>query len=303
MGLLKLPSGERVLLLDEHVLGRSSSCDTTLEHHDTSSRHALFYWAEGHWWVRDLGSTNGTRLDGRRLSAGVPERLSANAQLVLGKSQVVLLDDGAPLPAAMCVETGELHTGEGSVIVIEQAADAAASIYLEHGAKWWLETGGSVESLVDGQVFRCGSLSYRFFAASGRVRTVPLSVQALRLANVQLEFRVSLDEEVVELKGSTGDQVIDFGCRAHNYTLLTLARRRQADAEDPNLPQTSHGWVDAHDLIRQLGSNETRLSVEVTRIRQQFSKAGFDDAADIVERRRGTRQLRIGTARFSVQRF
>jgi hypothetical protein len=43
-----------------------------------------------------------------------------------------------------------------------------------------------------------------------------------------------------------------------------------------------------------------QLNIEVFRIRRQFAAAGVVDAANIVERRPRTRQLRIGTGRVSI---
>jgi hypothetical protein len=43
-----------------------------------------------------------------------------------------------------------------------------------------------------------------------------------------------------------------------------------------------------------------QLNIDVHRIRKQFAEVGVLDAANIVERRPRTRQLRIGTGRLSI---
>lgn len=49
------------------VLGRSRTCDLTLQTPDASRRHAEISSVGGGWLLRDLGSTNGTFLNGERV--------------------------------------------------------------------------------------------------------------------------------------------------------------------------------------------------------------------------------------------
>ena len=109
-----------------------------------------------------------------------------------------------------------------------------------------------------------------------------------------LRFEVSRDEEYVRLAARYRGSELDLGSRAHHYTTLALARLRAEDQGSSGLPESSWGWIGSSELIRQLASNETKLSVEICRIRQQFAQLGFADAADVIERRRGTGQLRLG---------
>ena len=59
---LALPAGERQL-----VLGRSRDCDCVLAEPSVSRRHAELRRDGGRWLLRDLGSRNGTRVNGVRL--------------------------------------------------------------------------------------------------------------------------------------------------------------------------------------------------------------------------------------------
>lgn len=51
------------------VIGRSPEADTVVPHDDISRRHALIYREHGQNWIRDLGSANGTTVDGAAVSA------------------------------------------------------------------------------------------------------------------------------------------------------------------------------------------------------------------------------------------
>lgn len=53
------------------LCGRSSQADLVLPETAVSRRHAMFFREEGRDWVRDAGSTNGTRVNGRPVEAPV----------------------------------------------------------------------------------------------------------------------------------------------------------------------------------------------------------------------------------------
>jgi hypothetical protein len=46
------------------IVGRSRDADFRIDHADVSRRHAVIYWSEGSIVVKDLGSTNGTMVNG-----------------------------------------------------------------------------------------------------------------------------------------------------------------------------------------------------------------------------------------------
>jgi pSer/pThr/pTyr-binding forkhead associated (FHA) protein len=55
---------------DPVLLGRGSKCDVRFRNHAVSRQHAQLRRCEDRWYVLDLGSTNGTHLNGRQLDAG-----------------------------------------------------------------------------------------------------------------------------------------------------------------------------------------------------------------------------------------
>ncbi|MFZ0664575.1 MAG: FHA domain-containing protein [Acidimicrobiales bacterium] len=56
-------------LPDEVTVGRAPGCGVRVDDAYTSSIHARIYRRDGTLWVEDLGSTNGTWLNGDRISA------------------------------------------------------------------------------------------------------------------------------------------------------------------------------------------------------------------------------------------
>jgi pSer/pThr/pTyr-binding forkhead associated (FHA) protein len=77
------------------TIGRADSCDIVLPESSVSTLHARLQRREGVWTITDLGSTNGTVVDGERLQDEVP--LSPGASLKLGEVMALFEPiDGAP---------------------------------------------------------------------------------------------------------------------------------------------------------------------------------------------------------------
>jgi hypothetical protein len=51
------------------VIGRTQDCDLPIPSQRVSRRHAELFWREGRPWLKDLGSQNGTYVNGKRLVA------------------------------------------------------------------------------------------------------------------------------------------------------------------------------------------------------------------------------------------
>src|SRR6266545_4416117 len=52
------------------LIGRDPGCQLRVDDPKVSRRHAEVAWTEGGWVLRDLGSSNGTYLDGERVEPG-----------------------------------------------------------------------------------------------------------------------------------------------------------------------------------------------------------------------------------------
>jgi hypothetical protein len=70
------------------VVGRAGDCDVRLPHDDVSRRHALIWREAGSAWIADLGSSNGTFVNGMRLTE--PVQLGEGDRVVVGSADFVV---------------------------------------------------------------------------------------------------------------------------------------------------------------------------------------------------------------------
>jgi hypothetical protein len=54
-------------------------------------------------------------------------------------------------------------------------------------------------------------------------------------------------------------------------------------------------------LVKMLATSPTQLAVDIYRARKQFSEAGVADAAQVIERRGTSHELRIGVPKLAVR--
>src|SRR3984957_11013299 len=66
--LLPLNGGPGIdIVKDKTLVGRKEECDVRLEHKSISKMHCVIVKTDGLLLLRDLGSTNGTRVNGQRV--------------------------------------------------------------------------------------------------------------------------------------------------------------------------------------------------------------------------------------------
>ena len=81
---LDFPVEENYPVLQNSVLGRSAKCDIPIDDPFLSQRHASFLWRDGVCYLQDMGSTNGTFLNGKR-AEGDPIELLSGDKIELGQ--------------------------------------------------------------------------------------------------------------------------------------------------------------------------------------------------------------------------
>src|SRR5579884_3170369 len=94
-----------------YVLGRAPTSTIVLKDDQCSREHAEVSAADGRWRVRDLGSLNGTRVNGERLDA--EWELSPRDEIHLGRTRLLFVEDMNQLPDL----PGQPHEGDGGVAI------------------------------------------------------------------------------------------------------------------------------------------------------------------------------------------
>jgi hypothetical protein len=299
-------TGEIRILEPSHVVGRvpAPRCSLTLDEPYVSGVHAELRWMGAAWELKDLGSRNGTYLEGRRLDPSAPHRIGKGSRFAFGKREREweMVDASPPPVMAVPLGGGEPALLEGDFIGLPSSDDPRATIYRTIDGLWVLESADEgPRPLVDLQTFEAVGRLWRFSCAEMPPPTLATTSNPLHarfeLRDLDLALGVSRDEEYVSLEMKYAGRDIDMGSRKHNYLLLTLARRR-LEEKAQGLPETSCGWIDQEELAHDPSMAPPQLNIDVFRIRERFAKAGVIDAVGIIERRPG--QLRFGTSRVTI---
>jgi pSer/pThr/pTyr-binding forkhead associated (FHA) protein len=82
--------GQADICLDRPLIlvGRHRGCDVRVNSPQVSRYHCCLAWQNGEYEVRDLGSTNGIKINGQRLEAG---RLRAGDELTIARMRFLLI--------------------------------------------------------------------------------------------------------------------------------------------------------------------------------------------------------------------
>ena len=306
--LAKHPEGPRYHLLSRHLVGRSRGADLQMTEPTVSGEHAVLRWTGREWQLHDLGSRNGTIVDGRRLSSGERVALAGGAAIAFGQADNAwrLIDDAAPTIMAVPADGGEPIIAGNDLLALPSEDHPDAVAYRDGTGDWVFEQGGESLRVADRQAVRVGGRDFVLRVPDLIAATWDNSSPSPLLAALTLRFSVSSDEEFIALTVRDEVHSIDLGARAHHAVLLTLARcrleDRKARASDRSgaPPETSEGWIYQDELANKLSMDETHLNVAVFRCRRQLAEAGIIGAASIIERRRPTREVRLGVSRIEI---
>jgi hypothetical protein len=294
---------DTVVLPPTALVGRSRRADVLLRQPCGSAVHASLRWTGWDWEIHDHGSRNGTRVNGATIEPGQPRRLAHGATLEFGASaeQWVLVDSGPPGPFATASD-GTLALGEGDLLALPKPDQSEATVYRTAQGDWVFEDCSDTRSIDDRAQVRAGGLVWtvRLPLSTERTAGKDADGSARSLDDLHLHFRVSRDEEEVDVWVEGQGDSKALTSRAHSYLLLTLARQRLQDAKI--LPNGECGWLDREVVAHMLAMDANHLYVAVYRARRQFAEAGIPDAARIVEWKPGRGKLRIGCGNLTVER-
>jgi len=302
MGLLET-DGRQCTLGPDQLIGREPGAALRLDDESVSWRHASLRWTGKGWELLDLGSTNGTFVNGQRIAPGARTLLRLGAELRFGESQDAwrLSCADAPMTSVLELSTGQRIFALDDLIAVPENGEPVLFISRQANGVWIAEQGERVWELRDLERLTVGKSQYRFEPSAAVHATSAGRSQLMTPSTCALEFAVSRNEEHVEVTIVHQERRLPLRPRAHGYLLLTLARLRTRDQTEAALPPESHGWVYQDELLKMLGTSPPQLAVDIYRARRQFSEAGLLEAAQVVERRSTTHELRIGIPKLSIR--
>ena len=95
---------EEYAIGEELVIGRHTSCEVHVPLGWVSRRHCRMFLADGFCWIEDLGSAQGTRVEGQTIKG--PCLLAHGARVSFGQVEIVFCDAGSPAPPRVKIEAG-----------------------------------------------------------------------------------------------------------------------------------------------------------------------------------------------------
>lgn len=285
MAILKRAHDETVFhMCDETLVGRSRASDLRLDEPFVSGLHASLHFGDAGWEIRDLGSRNGTRVNGKMLERGSTSTLVTNDQICFGNARQtwVVQSDAPPAPLAISA-SGLLAVGRGSMLPIPSAEEPEVTVVLDTHHGWMLEPGGSDDARVveDRETLSVGGQTWTLRVPAGTAVTRGMPRWEVSKATVSL--RPPANGEVAVIRVDQGAAASTYEVGSAGVLAKVLIQARQHDAE---------GWIEREKVLGELGITANHLNVLVFRLRKLFGDMGFANAPSTVQRQRG--RMRIG---------
>lgn len=302
-----------VLLTDAPVLiGRAPSNDLMVSDDQVSWHHAAVWRESGVLHIRDMGSRNGTLLNGERIrglgrfgpedvvSLGPTTTLRLKAGAVVEAQQVALLleevDSGIRLP----LRSDRFHIGSASDADFRVEGPArAATLLVESNGEVILATDDSALSLRRGQEFEVAGRRMRVVGVPNtQIPTVePDGDRYPYKLSATLNGVVGPEATLEDLRHGT-----QYKVEAENRAiLLYLLARKSAEDVAAGMSPEDAGWATDDEISvgvwgRGGPADANNLHVLVYRLRKELKRAEFDPW--FIEKRR--RALRVRLRRVSV---
>ena len=303
-------------------IGRGSDNDLVLAHDTVSTFHAYIEWRRGGFFLRDLGSRNGTALDGRRVTDWTS--LSVGNVVSFGPDsqwRIEVLEPPArreeQTPLALCSADGLVRhpvredrftIGRGRGFDLPLPGDDGrliASVFLEDDRCFVvaMEAGavavggqalvpGEPTELVPDRAFEVLGRAWALRVRAGLEGTA--TVEAMMTRRRYSHYRLELIQ-----RGEIGDIVVNDGRSVHRFTEQELRFALLWVLADALVQaQEGAGWVDDETLRaavwgRRAAENQasSTLAKLIHDTRSMLARQGIDGL--FIEKRRGRTRLRL----------
>lgn len=256
-------------------------------------------WRGAHWEVRDLGSRNGTVVAGHRLAAGEIAILCSPSVIQFGdEAESWEIESDSPPPArASTVDDGEPASVVGDTLLLPSEDTPLATVHRETGGAWRLDDGRGCRAVTDGAEIVVGDRRWRL--------SLPVLLPPTHDATGGPVDRVHFRFQRRQASGEIELTLVQAGrterIERHGFLqlLLHLASRRLED-RGRGVPLEAEGWTHIVDVESALRCASTTINVWVFRARGHLATHGITLPDDIVERRLGSGEIRLGSADVEV---
>ncbi|MDD9940917.1 MAG: FHA domain-containing protein [Myxococcales bacterium] len=269
------------------------------DHPASSGAHAILQWGPDGWTVRDLGSRNGTLVNGELVSARQARPCGLGDVLIFGNAaeswQVVQADKVRAVVRRLAPEATIEVRGDSVTL----PADGASRVLQRESGAWILKESRGSTSVVPGVPFWVAGAIWTLWDCSERDRT--LSEDPREGDRACLTLSLARDEESAALRVECTNGAFDVDYRAHSCVLAPLVVARLKDQRAGVSPADA-GWVHWSFVAEWLRCSQGDVNTWVYRTRRALARAGYPDAPRIVERRQTSGLLRVGARRLSLLR-
>jgi hypothetical protein len=285
-------------------IGRAPDNDLVIANPEVSGYHAVLDWDGAVLRVHDLGSTNGTFLEGGRVDEPTPVPHSARVRLGTSvELDVQVTLESAPAPPAAWVwhrDTGRCHALHpepqdlSSLLGAGELEEGPWTIRLGDGGAQ-LEGPDGALALPVGEPVVVGGAHLQIVDRGGAMGdTAAAGADPFWRIRVAVDGRAGPTAEVLAPGARSRGEI-----RAANRVVVLhlLAERALADAAD-GAAEADHGWVDDEVLMRGVWGRQwsakgpAAFQVLVHRLRKDLARLGL--AGGVVQKRAGNTRLRPG---------
>lgn len=283
----------------ETVVGRGHA-GVVIDHRTVSAQHARVSYFDGAWHIRDLGSKNGTFVDGQRVEVGPWRRLEGGMRIDLGGAPSFRVADLRPPTMHARSEGGVIALPIDGVLALP-SSDAPEVLVMQGLEGHVLERDGQAVPVADGTEVAAGGQLWRIFIGGSDadlLETQP-TTPARDLRSTRLVFTEALEAGLVRLCVTADDGQVTVSGRPFIAVLLHLARARLEDRLE-SLEEHECGWRSRRDILGSLKITPEKLNLDLHRARRVLLAEGVHGVDTLIERRRERGMLRIGPSNLTI---
>ena len=277
-------------------IGRGPDNDVVIPDPEISRHHALMWCSDDGVFMRDLGSANGSFVEGERIHDTVSVPFGAAIRLgkgvllsvrppsepnLAGSLRALALEDVASgMRRPLHTDRFVIGSGSSADLRLDDGPEVAATLIVFPQGEVWLGEQDDDQAIEIGTEFQVAGYSFRIVDVDPtRLPTVQPEVN-----RYQYRLKVSLDgpggamAEVTHMQSSLNHTV----SAENRVVLMYLLARKIVEDREAGVDAADQGWCSDDDVIigvwgrSALTSGGKRLKVLVHRVRKELKGDGFE---------------------------